>query len=323
MDGFANDWHLVHLGSRAVGGAGLIIAEATAVVPEGRISPFDLGLWKDDHIAPLARISKFIREQGGVPGIQLAHAGRKASVSQPWAGDRYLHPSEGGWETYAPSAEAFSPEHGVPKELTEAQIFELIGAFGAAATRARQAGFDVIEIHGAHGYLIHEFLSPLSNKRTDHWGGSFENRTRFLMEVIREIRRNWDDRLPLLLRISASDWHAEGWQVEDSVRLAIEVHGIGVDLVDCSSGGIMPGIKIPAGPGYQVHFADAVRKAGVPTGAVGIIVTGAQAEEILQNGQADLIFMAREMLRDPYFPLHAAGNDAQYPVQYERAQRKK
>ena len=325
-DGFANDWHLVHLGSRAVGGAGLVIAEATAVTPEGRISPYDLGLWDDDHIEPLSRITKFIEAQGSIPGIQLAHAGRKASLAQPWAGDRYITPEEGGWDTLAPSAIPFADNYGTPKELTVEEIGAIVAAFGAAARRAKDAGFKVIEIHGAHGYLINEFLSPLANRRTDLYGGSFENRCRMLLEVISAIRREWPEQLPLFLRISASDWAPDGWNIDDSIRLAELARNNGVDLIDCSSGGVVLGVKIPAGPGYQVPFSQAVRKSGILTGAVGIITTATQAEEILQKGQADLIFMARELLRDPYFPMHAAqvlDVDHHWPLQYDRAKRRK
>ena len=325
-DGFANDWHLVHLGSRAVGGAGLVIAEATAVTPTGRISPHDLGIWKDEHIDMLQRITSFISAQGSIPGIQLAHAGRKGSTSAPWNGDHALGSEAGGWTPLGPSAIPFSHDKAMPEALTIAGVQEIVAAFAASAQRALRAGFKVIEIHGAHGYLIHEFLSPLSNKRQDEYGGSFENRTRFLREVIIAIRQVWPADLPLLLRISASDWTEAGWTIDDSVRLAPIVQALGVDLIDCSSGGAVPDVKIPARPSYQVPFADAVRQTGVPTGAVGIIVAPEQAEEILQAGQADLIFMARELLRDPYFPIHAAhqlNHDIQWPVQYEWAKRKK
>ena len=326
QDGFASDWHLVHLGSRAVGGAGLIIAEATAVTPEGRISPNDLGIWKDGHIDKLRQITSFITEQDCIPGIQLAHAGRKASVSRPWDGDSLVLPEDGGWKTEAPSPVAFAPDKDTPVELTTDRIKQLVAAFREAAVRALAAGFKVIELHGAHGYLINEFLSPLSNNRTDEYGGSFDNRMRFLLEIIAAVRSVWPDDLPLFLRISASDWTADGWTIEDSVHLAEIVRTKGVDLVDCSSGGVAGGIKIPAAPGYQVPFAEAVRKTGVLTGAVGIIVTAEQAEEILDKGQADLIFMARELLRDPYFPLHAAHQlgytGMPWPAQYERAKRK-
>ena len=326
-DGFANDWHLVHLGSRAVGGAGLVFTEATAVSPEGRISPHDLGLWNDEQIEPLKRITQFIEKQGGIPGIQLAHAGRKSSVTEPWNGDKLIPVSEGGWKTLAPSPIAFSDEKDTPLELTIAEIKRIVADFKAAAKRALAAGFKIIEIHGAHGYLVNEFLSPLCNKRTDEYGGSFENNTRFLLEIIEAIRSEWPVEYPLFLRISASDWVDGGWSLEDSVRLAGMVKNKGVDLIDCSSGGVVSYAKINAKPNYQVPFAEAVRKAGILTGAVGIIVSAEQAEEILTNGQADLIFMARELLRDPYFPLRAARelgyDEIAWPVQYERAKRKK
>ncbi len=327
QDGFANDWHLVHLGSRAVGGAGLVIMEATGVTPEGRISPHDLGLWKDEQIEPLQRITSFIEAQGSVPGIQLAHAGRKSSLTEPWNGDRQLMEAEGAWQTLAPSAISFAADRATPKEMSVVDIQQITRAFTDATERAVKAGFKVLEIHGAHGYLINEFLSPLSNKRTDEYGGSFENRMRFLREIIVGVRSVWPDEYPLFLRISATDWEDGGWTVEDSVRLAGVVGAMGVDLIDCSSGGNSATAKIPARPGYQTPFAAEVRKTGMPTGAVGIIVTAQQAEEILAAGQADLIFMARELLRDPYFPLHAAAelgyDDMPWPVQYERAKRKK
>ncbi len=326
-DGFANDWHLVHLGSRAVGGAGLVFTEATAVCPEGRISPHDLGIWKDGHIEQLKKITHFIEQQGAVPGIQLAHAGRKASVTEPWNQDKLIPVSDGGWKTVAPSPVPFSDEKDTPLELSVSDIKKIVGDFKAAAVRALAAGFKVIEIHGAHGYLINEFMSPLSNQRSDDYGGSIENRIRFLLEIIGAIRNVWPVEFPLFLRISASDWADGGWTIEDSVKLGEMVKGHGVDLIDCSSGGVVSYVKIPARPNYQVPFAEAVRKTGILTGAVGIIVSADQAEEILTTGQADLIFMARELLRDPYFPLRAArelGNDEMpWPVQYERAKRKK
>jgi len=327
VDGFANDWHFVHLGSRAVGGAALVFTEATAVSPEGRISPHDLGIWKDEHIAPLKRITEFIEKQGSIPGMQLAHAGRKASVTEPWNGDKQIPATDGGWQSVAPSAVPFYADRDTPAELDEAGIHRIAACFKAAAQRALLAGFKVLEIHGAHGYLANEFMSPLSNKRTDNYGGSFDNRIRFLLEIIGAIRTVWPQDYPLFLRISASDWTDGGWTVDDSVRLAGIVKDKGVDLIDCSSGGIIPGVKIPAAPNYQVPFAAAVRRAGIPTGAVGIIVSPEQAEAIIANGQADLIFMARELLRDPYFPLRAARelgyDDMPWPVQYERAKRKK
>lgn len=327
QDGFANDWHFVHLGSRAIGGAGLVFTEATAVSPEGRISPHDLGIWKDEHVPMLKKIASFITEHGSVPGMQLAHAGRKASVTEPWNGDELISEDEGGWKTVAPSPIPFSPVKDTPRELTRPEIDQIVHNFKAATRRAHEAGIKVIEIHGAHGYLINEFMSPLSNHRTDEYGGSFGNRIRFLLRVIEAVRSEWPEELPLFLRISTSDWKEGGWTVEDSIHLAGIVKEHGVDLIDCSSGGIASDAAIPAKPNYQVPFAEAIRKAGMPTGAVGIIVTPEQAEEILQNGQADLIFIAREMLRDPYFPLRAARelgyDDMEWPVQYVRAKRKK
>jgi 2,4-dienoyl-CoA reductase-like NADH-dependent reductase (Old Yellow Enzyme family) len=323
-DGFATDWHLVHLGSRAVGGAALVIAEATAVEPRGRISPADLGIWKDEHVAPLARIASFIRSQGAAPGIQLAHAGRKASTNKPWVKRGALIPeSEGGWRPVAPSPIPFRPGEPAPIELNKAEIRSIVDAFAASARRALDAGFQVVEIHGAHGYLINEFLSPLSNERTDEYGGSFDNRLRFLSEVIEAIRGVWPDCLPLFLRISASDWVEGGWTVNDSVELARRVKKLGVDLIDCSSGGLAPHAKVQPGPGYQVPFAEAVRReGGILTGAVGLITEPEQADAIVREGQADLILIARESLRNPCFPLHAArrlGVDFPPPVQYSRA----
>jgi 2,4-dienoyl-CoA reductase-like NADH-dependent reductase (Old Yellow Enzyme family) len=326
-DGFANDWHFVHLGSLAVGGSSLVFTEATAVNPEGRISPHDLGIWKDEHITQLKKITHFIEQQGSVPGMQLAHAGRKASTTEPWNDDKLIPLSAGGWKTVAPSSIPFTEEKDTPRELTIEEIGTIVADFKAAAKRALTAGFKVLEIHGAHGYLINEFTSPLSNKRTDIYGGSFENRIRFLLEIIDAIRSVWPDNYPLFLRISAIDWTDDGWKIEDSVRLAQIVKEKGVDLMDCSSGGVVAHAKIPARPNYQVPFAGEVRKTGIPTGAVGIIVTGEQAEAILTNEQADLIFLARELLRDPHFPLRAARelgyDNMPWPVQYERAKRKK
>ena len=323
-DGFANDWHLVHLGSRAVGGAALVITEASAVTPEGRISPSDLGIWKDEHIEPLARVTRFIRGHGSVAGMQLAHAGRKASTSEPWNGGTPLGIADGGWSPIvAPSAIPFDHGYLTPAALDHAGMRRIIDAFGDAAWRALEAGFEVIELHGAHGYLINEFLSPLSNSRTDEFGGSFENRTRFLREIIETVRGVWPENLPLFLRISASEWTEGGWDVEQSVELARLVAPLGVDLIDCSSGGNVPRVRIPIGPGYQVPLAERVRRdAGVPTGAVGLITTAAQADEIIRSGKADLVLLAREELRDPYFPLHAAkelGADIAWPKQYVRA----
>jgi 2,4-dienoyl-CoA reductase-like NADH-dependent reductase (Old Yellow Enzyme family) len=324
-DGFANDWHLVHLGSRAVGGAGLIITEATAVSPEGRISPDDLGIWKDEHIPFLQRITAFIHEHGSVAGIQLAHAGRKASTSSPWKGHSFLSPAEGGWQTIAPSPLPFYQKDPAPKEMTREDIQQCLQDFRDAAIRSLEAGFKVIEIHAAHGYLINEFLSPLSNYRTDEYGGSFENRMRFLLEIIAAVRSVWYETLPLFVRISASDWIDGGFTIEDSIKLAEVLKNNSVDLIDCSSGGNSPEQKIAVGPLYQVPFAEAIKKdTGIPTGAVGLITTARQAEEIVASRKADLIILARQLLRDPYFPLHAAkelGVDVQWPVQYERAKR--
>lgn len=309
-DGFANDWHFVHLGSRAVGGAGLILTEAAAVTPEGRITPEDLGFWKDEHVPAWKWIVDFLHEQGSRVGIQLAHAGRKASMSRPWEGEeRVKTVAEGGWtEVLAPSAIPFAENYATPVELDAAGIRRLVGAFKDATFRALEAGFDVVEIHAAHGYLLHEFLSPLSNHRTDEYGGSFENRTRLLIEVVDAVRELWPLDLPLFVRISATDWaESGGWEIEQSIALAKLLKGRGVELIDVSSGGLVPGVKIPAGPGFQTEFAQRIRhEAGMPTGAVGLITGAAQAEHILRSGQADLVFLAREFLRDPYWPLHAA-----------------
>jgi 2,4-dienoyl-CoA reductase-like NADH-dependent reductase (Old Yellow Enzyme family) len=321
-DGFANDWHLTHLGSRAAGGAGLIIAEATAVVPQGRITPGDLGLWSDEHISGLSRITEFIHGQGSVAGIQLAHAGRKASCALPREGGKQLDINSGGWITVAPSAIPFSPGERAPEMLGKEVIMQLISDFRAAAERARKAGFDVIEIHSAHGYLLQEFLSPLSNLRTDEYGGSFENRTRFLLQVIEAVRSVWPGENPLFVRISSTDWTEEGWTLEESIGLAYLLKNAGVDLIDCSSGGNVHDAKIPAAPGYQVPFAGAIRKTGIMTGAVGLITAAVQAEAILNEEKADLILMGRELLRNPYFPLHAAkelASEVSWPPQYLRA----
>jgi 2,4-dienoyl-CoA reductase-like NADH-dependent reductase (Old Yellow Enzyme family) len=323
-DGFANDWHLVHLGSRAVGGAGLVIVEATAVEDRGRISPGDLGIWKDEHIEPLARITRFIKaHSASISGIQLAHAGRKASTDAPWRGGKRVAPGEGGWQTVAPSPIPFGEGDPTPAALSEQEIASVVESFKAAARRALQAGFEVVEIHGAHGYLLHEFLSPLSNKRTDRYGGSFENRTRIVVEVVEAVRAVWPERLPLFLRISATDWVENGWDPDQSVELARLVKPLGVDLIDCSSGALVPKAKIPAKPGFQVPFAERIKKeAGILTGAVGLITESQQAENILQNEQADLVFLARELLRDPYWPIHAAeglGGTVNIPDQYARA----
>lgn len=322
-DGFANDWHLVHLGARAQGGAGLVMIEASAVTPEGRISTGDLGIWKDEHIDKLAQIVRFIHSQGSRAGIQLAHAGRKGSMTVPFGGERLLKPEEGQWQTVAPSAIPFSDTYSVPKALDEAEIAGVVKAFADAAKRADAAGFDLVEIHGAHGYLLHEFVSPLANQRMDQYGGSFENRTRFPLEVVDAVRAAWPEHLPLFMRISATDWAEGGWTPDEAVKLAGKLREHGVDLVDVSSGGMVPHAKIPAGPGYQVPFAERVRKeANVPTAAVGLITEPQQANDIIAKDQADIVLLAREMLRDPYWALHAAealGEKASWPVQYLRA----
>ncbi len=323
QDGFANDWHLVHLGSRAVGGAGLVMMEATAVAPRGRISPADQGIWKDAHIDFLARIASFLKQQGAVAAIQLAHAGRKASTRPPFQGGGYIPESEGGWLPAAPSPLAFHPHDPVPHELTAAEIRSLVDAFAAAARRALAAGFQVVEIHGAHGYLVHEFLSPLSNRRADEYGGSFENRIRFALEVVHAVRAAWPAQLPLWLRISATDWAPGGWTLDDSVELAKRVRDLGVDLIDCSSGGLTLDQKIELAPGYQVPFAERIRReSGMMTGAVGLITNAEQAEEIVASGKADVVLAAREFLRNPYWAQHAArklGAHPPVPVQYQRA----
>ncbi len=323
QDGFANDWHLVHLGSRAQGGAGLAIVEAAAVVPEGRISSGDLGIWKDAHIPKLAQIVSFLHAQGIRAGIQLAHAGRKGSMSVPFADEHLLLPAEGGWQPVAPSALAFGPGYAVPQALDAAGIAAVVNAFVLAARRAFTAGFDFVEIHAAHGYLIHQFLSPLANQRTDAYGGSFQNRTRLALEVVDAVRAEWPAHLPLLVRISATDWVEGGWSVDESVELARLFRQHGVDLVDVSSGGQVPDARIPVGPGFQVPFAARIRaEAGIPTAAVGLITDSGQANAIVAEGQADLVLLARELLRDPYWPVHAAGDlgeSASWPAQYLRA----
>ena len=323
-DGFATDWHLVHLGSLAVGGAALVIAEATAISPDGRISPHDLGIWKDDHVEPLARATRFVGGQGAVAGIQLAHAGRKASVDTPWRGGRPLAPGEGGWSPIvAPSAIPYSGKTQVPHALSVAEIKKVVDDFRDATIRSLAAGFHVVELHGAHGYLLHEFLSPLSNTRADQYGGSFENRIRLMLETVDAVRSVWPDKLPMFVRISATDWADGGWDIEQSVELSRILKTRGVDVVDCSSGGNVSTARIPLGPGYQVPFAERIRRdAGVPTSAVGLITEPHQAEDILSSGKADLIVLARQLLRDPHWPLHAAkalGVDVTWPLQYERA----
>lgn len=323
VDGFANDWHLVHLGSRAVGGVGLVITEATAVSPEGRISPDDLGIWKDEHIAELKKITSFLEAHGSVPGIQLAHAGRKASTLNPWKGYRVLTPEEGAWQTVAPSPIPFREGEPIPLELDGAGIEKVKNDFREAARRSLQAGFKVVEIHAAHGYLLNQFLSPTSNQRRDQYGGPFENRIRFLLEVIEEVQKVWPDDLPLFVRISATQWAEGEWNEDDSVRLAQVLKEKGIDLIDCSTGGNVSKVKIPVEPGYQVRFAAKIRKeAGIKTGAVGLITTARQAVEILEQGQADLIILGRQLLREPHFALHAAkelGADVKWPDQYLRA----
>jgi 2,4-dienoyl-CoA reductase-like NADH-dependent reductase (Old Yellow Enzyme family) len=322
-DGFANDWHLVHLGSRATGGSGLIIQEATAVSPEGRISPSDLGLWSDDHIEKLQSITKFIISQDSVPGIQLAHAGRKASVSSPWYGNKKLAQNQGGWETVAPSAIAFHDYEHVPTRLDFVGIQKVITDFKLAARRAVQAGYQVLEIHAAHGYLLHQFLSPLSNLRTDEYGGSFENRIRLLLEVVQAVQSEWSKEFPLLVRISATDWADGGWNSEESLHLSKILKENGVDLIDVSSGGLVSHQQIPLGPNYQVPFAEQIKKeTGILTGAVGLITTSQQAEDVIANGKADLVLFARESLRNPNLGLDFAqelGVDVQWPKQYDRA----
>ena len=322
-DGYPNDWHFVHLGSRAVGGAGLVVTEATAVLPEARISPFDLGIWDDDHVAPLARIARFVSEQGSVAGIQLAHAGRKASCHRPWDGQGALAESEGGWRVVGPGSSRFAEGYPAPEPLDKLGITRIVRAFASAAQRALRAGFRLIEIHAAHGYLLHQFYSPLSNNRTDEYGGTFENRCRLTMEVAAAVRETWPAGLPLFVRISSTDWVAGGWNVEQSVELVRRLKSEGVDLIDCSSGGNVPEAKIPLGPGYQSGFAEQIRReTGVRTGTVGLITAPAQADHIIRSGQADIVFLGRELLRDPYWPLHAARELRQpirWPVQYVRA----
>lgn len=324
IDGFANDWHLVHLGSRASGGVGLIIQEATAVSPEARISPSDLGIWKDEHIEKLKTINQFIVSQNSVPGIQLAHAGRKASVSVPWEGNKKLDIAQSGWQTVSASAIPYhDDEPFLPEVLDQNGIQKVISDFKAATKRAVQAGYQVMEVHGAHGYLLHQFLSPLTNNRTDEYGGSFENRIRFTLEIVEAVQSEWPSDLPLFVRISATDWAEGGWNPEESVQLSKILKEKGVDLIDVSSGGLVSYQKIPVGPGYQVNFAAKIRKeVNIATGAVGLITEAKQAEAILKNAQADLVLFARESLRNPNLPLDFAkelNDDIQWPKQYERA----
>lgn len=323
QDGMANDWHFVHYGSRAIGGPGMITVEATAVAPNGRISPADLGLWDDAQIEPLARITRLAKAQGCVIGVQLAHAGRKASVSLGWQAQRPLTASEGGWDVVGPSPLAFGEGYAQPRELDAAALAAVIGEFIAAARRARAAGFQTVQIHAAHGYLLHQFLSPLANQRTDSYGGSFENRTRLVREVVSAVRNEWPERLPLLIRLSATDWVDGGWSADQTVELCRVLKGLGVDLVDVSTGGLVPYAQIPVGPGFQTEFAERVRReAGIPTATVGLITAPAQADHIVRSGQADLVLLGREVLRNPYWPLEAAqalGQTAAWPAQYLRA----
>ncbi|MEJ2320921.1 MAG: NADH:flavin oxidoreductase/NADH oxidase [Gammaproteobacteria bacterium] len=324
-DGFPADWHLVHLGSRAAGGAGLVMMEATAVTPAGRISPGDLGIWSGDHALAYRRITGFLRAQGAVPAIQLAHAGRKASADAPWRGGAPLPESEGGWEPLAPSALPFSGDSQVPHALDADGIEAIVDAFTQAAQYALDAGFQVAEIHMAHGYLLHSFLSPLANRRTDKFGGAFENRTRLPLEVARRVREIWPDDLPLFVRISATDWAVDGWDLVQSVRLSRLLKETGIDLIDCSSAGLLPTAPPDVGPGFQTPFAEAIRhEVDIATSAVGLITEPMQAEHILRTEQADAVALGRELLRDPYWPLHAAkvlGEDIDWPVQYQRAKR--
>ncbi|HEX8455453.1 MAG TPA: NADH:flavin oxidoreductase/NADH oxidase [Longimicrobium sp.] len=324
-DGFANDWHFVHLGAFATGGAGLVMTEANAVVPEGRISPRDLGIWKDEHVPALRRITEFVHAHGAIAGTQLAHAGRKSSTQVPWEGNGAVTPEDGGWdEVMAPSAVPFAEGYPQPRELDEDGIRRVVDGFRDATRRALEAGFRVVEVHAAHGYLLNEFMSPLSNQRTDRYGGSFENRVRLTREVVAAVREVWPEMLPLFVRISASDWAEGGWDVDDSVHLASLLREDGADLIDCSSGGLVPNAKIEIGPGYQVGFAERVRRdGGIPTAAVGLITNPEQADDIIRTGQADMVLLARELLRQPRWPLlaaHRLGTRGEWPKQYERAQ---
>jgi 2,4-dienoyl-CoA reductase-like NADH-dependent reductase (Old Yellow Enzyme family) len=322
-EGFANDWHFVHLASRAVGGAALVFTEAAAVTAEGRISPDDLGIWDDVQAGAFERIARFVKGEGAAFGMQLAHAGRKASTRRPWDGVGAVSPEDGGWQPIGPTAAPFADNYPVPREMTRDDIVRAVEAFRRAAFRARRAGFDVLEVHAAHGYLIHEFLSPLSNTRTDEYGGSFENRIRLCLEVVTAVRKVWPEDLPLFVRISATDWIDGGWDIEQSVELARRLGTLGVDVIDCSSGGNAPNAKIPLGPGYQVPFAERIKRdAAIATGAVGLITRSDEADAIVRGGQADLVVLAREMLRDPYWPMRAArelGHEMSWPAQYLRA----
>jgi len=323
-NGISNDWQVIHLGARAAGGAGLIISEATAVEPRGRITPFDVGLWSDEQIEPLQRVTRIIKEYGAVAGVQIAHAGRKACSDRPWTGGKPIQPGDPlGWQPVAPSPIAFSDAHTVPHMLSIEEIHSIQQNFKTAAQRAQAAGFQWLEVHAAHGYLIHSFYSPLSNQRTDAYGGNFENRIRFLLETVRKIRTVWPQDLPLTVRISGTDWTEGGWTIEDSVELARRLKEEGVDLIDCSAGGGVAGASVPTGPGYQVPISKAVRKgAGILTAAVGLITTPELADEIIRNDRADIVLLGREMLRDPYWALHAArvlDQPAPVPPQYLRA----
>lgn len=323
-DGYHSDWHLVHYGARAAGGAGLVLLEATAVTPEGRISPSDLGLWDDDHVASLSRLASFAKSQGASAGVQLAHAGRKASTFEPGRGAGQIPVSQGGWKPLAPSALPFAQGDAVPAELTEEGIAHVIRSFAEAARRADHAGFDVVEVHAAHGYLLHEFLSPLTNRRTDRWGGSFENRTRLVEETVLAVRSTWPDTKPVFVRLSATDWkEPEGWTLDQTVALAKRLKALGADLIDVSSGGLVPDAKIPAAPLYQVPFAEKVKKeAAIAAGAVGLITEPAQIRDLLDQAQCDAVFLGRQLLREPNFPLRAAkelGVDVPWPLQYQRA----
>ena len=324
LDGVASDWHLVHLGCRAVGGAGLVFTEATAVTADGRISPDDLGLWHDGHVSMLERIVRFVRSQGSAAAVQLAHAGRKGSTHRPWSpAHGAISDADGGWRPVGPTAEPFAGNYPVPHALSEPEIAAIVDAFREAARRAHLAGFNVVEVHAAHGYLIHEFLSPLTNTRSDRYGGSFDNRIRLCLEIVDAVRREWPEERPLFVRISATDWVDGGWDVEQAVELSRRFRERGVDLVDCSSGGNIASAEIPVGAGYQVPFAERIRReAGIATGAVGLITTSAQADDIVRSGRADCVLLAREMLRDPYWPLRAArelGHPVAWPPQYLRA----
>jgi 2,4-dienoyl-CoA reductase-like NADH-dependent reductase (Old Yellow Enzyme family) len=323
VEGHPQTWHLVHLGSRAVGGAGLVFTEASAVQAVGRISAADTGIYLDAHVESWRPITKFIREHRALAGIQLAHSGRKGSTSAPWLGGKKVAIADGGWEPVAPSAVPFTEDYPLPRALSLAEIDGVVADFRRAAERALAAGFEVVEIHSAHGYLLHEFLSPISNLRTDEYGGSFENRVRLALRVVAAVREVWPERLPLFYRVSATDWVEGGWDLDATIALGKKLKGLGVDLIDASSGGNVPGARIPVGPGYQVKFAEEIRKqTGIATGAVGMITDAAQADTIVATGQADMVFLARQLLRDPYWPRRAAKAlevKIKAPVQYERA----